>query len=125
MVIIQRRSKRKPTGGRYTSTLTKRKHMIGRPSSMTKIGEERRKAVKTKGGGSKKRLLSTSKANLYDPKSKKFMSSKILDVLENPANRYYVRQDLLTKGTIIETEKGKARVTSRPGQDGTVNAVLE
>ena len=24
----------------------------------------------------------------------------------------------------VETEKGKARVTSRPGQDGTVNAVL-
>jgi small subunit ribosomal protein S8e len=30
----------------------------------------------------------------------------------------------MTKGAIIETEMGKAKVTSRPGQDGVVNAVL-
>jgi len=30
---------------------------------------------------------------------------------------------LLTKGALIETEIGLARVTSRPGQDGVVNAV--
>ncbi|MEK6949175.1 MAG: 30S ribosomal protein S8e, partial [Nanoarchaeota archaeon] len=42
----------------------------------------------------------------------------------NPANRHFVRRNIMTKGAIIETEKGKARITSRPGQDGAVNAVL-
>ncbi len=124
MAIIQARSKRKASGGRYTSTLPKRKHRIGRLPSLTKIGEERRKSIRTKGGGQKERLLVVQRANLIDPKSKKAVQAEILDVLENPANRHFVRRDILTKGAIIETKKGKARVTSRPGQDGTVNAVL-
>ncbi|RLF79472.1 30S ribosomal protein S8e, partial [Thermococci archaeon] len=41
-----------------------------------------------------------------------------------PANRQYVRRNIITKGAIIQTEIGKAIVTSRPGQDGVVNAVL-
>jgi len=45
-------------------------------------------------------------------------------VLENPANRHFVRRNILTKGTIIETVKGKAKITGRPGQEGMVNAVL-
>ena len=45
-------------------------------------------------------------------------------VVENPANRHYIRRNILTRGTIIKTEKGNARITSRPGQDGVVNAVL-
>ncbi len=124
MAIIQSRSKRKASGARYTSTLSKRKHMIGRLSSMTKIGETKQKSIRTKGGGQKDRLLSVNIANVMDPKTKKASKVKIKDVLENTANRYYVRRDIITKGTIIETEKGKAKVTSRPGQDGTVNAVL-
>ena len=43
---------------------------------------------------------------------------------ENPANPNYVRRNLLTKGAIIKTELGNARILSRPGQDGTINAVL-
>ncbi|MBP2146305.1 ribosomal protein S8E [Methanofollis sp. W23] len=43
---------------------------------------------------------------------------------ENPADINYVRRNLLTKGAIIKTEIGRARVRSRPGQDGVVNAVL-
>jgi small subunit ribosomal protein S8e len=124
MAIIQARSKRKPTGGRYTSTLTKRKHMVGRPATMTKIGEEKRKSVRTKGGSSKEKLLNATIANLTDPKTKKTIKATIKDVLENPANRYFVRRDIITKGTIIETDKGNAKVTSRPAQDGVVNAVL-
>ncbi len=63
-------------------------------------------------------------ANVYDKKTKKFYKTKIKNVAENPANRHYVRRNIMTRGAIIETEKGKAVVTSRPGQDGTVNAVL-
>ena len=35
-----------------------------------------------------------------------------------------VRRNILTKGAIIETDAGKAKITNRPGQEGTVNAVL-
>jgi len=50
--------------------------------------------------------------------------AKILSVIENKANPNLVRQNIITKGCIIETEIGKARVTSRPGQHGIINAVL-
>lgn len=30
----------------------------------------------------------------------------------------------MNKGAIIETKIGKARITSRPGQSGTINAIL-
>ena len=45
-------------------------------------------------------------------------------VLENPANRHYVRRNIITKGTIVDTEKGKAIITSKPGQEGCINAKL-
>jgi small subunit ribosomal protein S8e len=124
MVIVQARSKRKASGGRYKSTLSKRTHMLGRNASLTKIGEFRKKQVATKGGNAKERLFATQKANLYDPKSKKYEQTVIKMVTASPANRNFVRRNILTKGTIIETSKGKAKVTSRPGQDGIVNAVL-
>jgi small subunit ribosomal protein S8e len=124
MAIIQARSHRKPTGGQYRSILPRRRHMTGRLPSMTKLGGDRRKQVQTKGGGMKLRALNIEIANLLDPKTKKAGKAKISNVIENPANRYFVRRNILTKGTVIVTDKGKARVTSRPGQDGIVNAVL-
>jgi small subunit ribosomal protein S8e len=42
----------------------------------------------------------------------------------NAANRNYVRRNIITKGAIVQTTVGKARVTNRPGQDGSINAVL-
>jgi len=35
-----------------------------------------------------------------------------------------VRRNILTKGAVVKTEIGLAKVTSKPGQDGIVNAVL-
>lgn len=69
-------------------------------------------------------LLSEEQASLADPNTKKVFPSKILSVKENPANPHYVRRNIITKGAIIETEAGLARVTSRPGQDGIIQAVL-
>ena len=124
MVIIQTRSKRKPSGGRYKSTLSKRTHMLGRRPSLTKIGAVRKKTISTKGGNSKERLFETNIANIYDPKTKKAEPAAINVVTDNPANRNFIRRNILTKGTIIDTQKGRARITSRPGQDGVVNAIL-
>ena len=59
-----------------------------------------------------------------DPKTKKSSKAKINTVVDNPANRNFIRANILTKGTVVDTDKGKARITNRPGQEGTVNGVL-
>lgn len=124
MSIIQKRSKRKISGGRYRAWRKKRVHEMGSLPSFTKLGKLRVKTQRTVGGNKKRILLSGEIANVYDPKSKKNLKLKIETILENPANRHFIRRNIITKGTIIKTEKGKARVTSRPGQEGNINAVL-
>ena len=125
MVIVQNgNKKRKMTGGRYTAARPKRKFETGSNPIMTKIGEEKVKRVKTKGGDSKAKVLVAKVANVLDPKTKKYTKSVIKSVTESTANRHFVRRNVIVKGTVIETEAGKARVTSRPGQNGTVNAIL-
>ena len=125
MAIVQRgRRGIKPTGGRHKSFRGKRKFELGRAPTLTGIGAKVLKHVRTKGGGLKVRVLRSDVANLYDPKAKTFSQAKIKTVVDNPADSHYIRRNIITKGTVIETEKGKARVTSRPGQDGTLNAVL-
>ena len=36
----------------------------------------------------------------------------------------YVRRNIITKGAIVKTEAGLVKITSRPGQDGTLNGIL-
>jgi small subunit ribosomal protein S8e len=69
-------------------------------------------------------LLTVDVANVIDPRTGQATKAKILTVSENPADPHFVRRNVLTKGAIIETELGRARVTSRPGQAGTIDAVL-
>jgi len=68
-------------------------------------------------------LLAVKHANVSDA-SGKTTKVEILRVVKNPANVDYDRRGVITKGTTIETPLGTALVTSRPGQDGTVNAIL-
>jgi small subunit ribosomal protein S8e len=124
MVLDQQRSVRKETGARYKRQHGKKKDAIGRTPTLTKIGEKATKEMRVRGHNVKLRALRTDIANLYDPKTKKYLKAKIKIVTGNPANRHYVRRNIMTKGTIIQTDKGDARVTSRPGQDGVINAVL-
>lgn len=123
-MITQGRSKRKPSGGRYKSFRDKRLHERAAHPTLTKLGERKVKSIRVRGGSAKARLLTANIANVYDAKAKKYVKAKIVTITENPANRNYVRRNIITKGTIIETEAGKARVTNRPGQEGAVNAVL-
>jgi small subunit ribosomal protein S8e len=52
------------------------------------------------------------------------IATEITNVVENPADPNYARRNIITRGALIETSEGTAKVTSRPGQDGQVNAVL-
>ena len=125
MVIIQSKSKRKPSGARYKSKIIKkRQHLIGRIPSMTKIGPVKKQYIRARGDSRKLRLLLSDKVNLYDPKAKLYSVETIKTVVDSPADKNYVRRNIMTKGTVIDTSKGKARVTNRPGQDGIINAVL-
>jgi len=125
MVITQSRAKKKITGGRLsTYKKKKRKYEIGRKAALTKIGDLKRKFIRMKGGSQKIRLLDINKANLFDSKTKAYSVVTIKSVVENKASSHFIRRNIMTKGAIIITEKGKAVITSRPGQDGVVNAVL-
>lgn len=125
MAISQLKSLRKISGGRYKKGARKQKaYELGRDPAFTKISNKRSKYIRIKGGHIKSRVLSTDIANLYDPKAKKYEQVKIKSVVENPANRQFVRRNIMTKGAVIDTEKGKAKITSRPGQHGAVDAVL-
>lgn len=116
--------KRKKTGGKKTPYRSKRKYELGRAPALTKIGEENRvEKVKTKGGGLKIRVIQASHANVALDDGK-VVKAKILDVVNNLANREFARMKIVTKGALIKTEVGNALVTSKPGANGVVNAKL-
>ncbi|MBW3019044.1 30S ribosomal protein S8e [Candidatus Woesearchaeota archaeon] len=118
------RLKKKATGGRYFPLKGKRLGELGSAPTLTKIGEQKTKTVRANGGSHKTRMQVAKVANILDPKTKKHTKAEIKNVEECAANRHFVRRNVLVKGAVINTSAGKARVTSRPGQDGTVNAVL-
>jgi small subunit ribosomal protein S8e len=124
MAVSQRKSNQSPSGAKYKHSMKKKQYMLGGRPTLTKLGAVKKTTGSELGGNTKTRLFNADIANVTDPSTKKSFKTKILNVVGNPANRYFVRRNILTKGSIIETEKGKARVTSRPGQEGTVNAVL-
>jgi len=116
------KSQRTPSGAAHSRSRKKKKRDRGSLFVETRIAERKRKVKKAFGGRRKIGLLSAQEVNLADGKS--IQKAKILTVVENAANVHYVRRNILTKGAVIKTDKGLARVTSRPGQDGVVNAVL-
>lgn len=125
MAIVQSKSRRKPSGARYKSKIIKkRQHLIGRLPAMTKIGAEKTINIRARSAAIKLRTLKTDIVNLYDPKSKTYSVEKINTVVESPADKNFIRRNIMTKGTIIKTTKGNAKITSRPGQTGRINAVL-
>lgn len=115
---------KKPTGGKIVLHRKKRKYELGSLPLLTKIGKEKRIKYNTKGGGEKIKVSSAEFANVLDKKTKTVKKVKILGIIENPANPHYGRRGIITKGAVINTELGKARITSRPSQHGVVNAVL-
>jgi small subunit ribosomal protein S8e len=88
------------------------------------LGEPKRKVERGRGGNIKIKVLSEKYVCVTDIKTGKTEKAEILRVVKNPANVDYDRRGVITKGAIIETSLGLARVTSRPGQDGVINAIL-
>jgi small subunit ribosomal protein S8e len=124
MALWQGKSKRKPSGGRLVRNRKKRRYEIGREPLMTNLGEESLRQYRTMGGNTKVKMLSAAYANVVNPKDKTIKRVRIVTVKVNPANPNYVQRNIMNRGATIQTEMGMARITSRPGQDGTINAVL-
>ena len=121
---FQGRSRRKYTGAKIKSARGKRKFELGREPAETHINETKRKNISTHGGNRKVRLLQTRTANVTNPADGKTVVANIETVVGSEANEHYIRRNIITKGAMIKTAIGNAVVTSRPGQDGVVNAVL-
>ena len=115
---------RKLTGGKLILARGKRKFEIGREQSDTTIGEVRIKKVQVRGGREKVRMLRGNMVAVADPVTGMSKMVKIETAKENRANLHYMRRNILTKGAIVKTEIGGARITNRPGQDGVINAML-
>lgn len=116
------RSKRFKTGGKRSKFKKHKKHQRSRSMNPVEIDDTFVKKVSARGGNTKHALLSSNKANLMVNGKAEVVD--IQEVEKNPANSHFERRDIMTKGSIIKTSKGKAVVTSRPGQDGTINAKL-
>ncbi len=91
--------------------------------------QDLRKTVEGRGNTKKVKLKRAKQASVTLPSEKKAVKAEILAVEENQANRLYTRRNIVTKGALIKVKIGekehKARVTSRPGQNGVIQAVLE
>ena len=124
MALWQGNSRRSKTGRRIRNAQGKRKFEIGREMHLTTIGEPKIKDVRTKGNNKKTRALTANVVYVVDQKTNKTTKTEITSVVENQANIHYIRRNIINKGAIIDTKLGKAKITSRPGQSGTINAIL-
>jgi small subunit ribosomal protein S8e len=124
MARSQARSKRKYTGKKYKHFRKKRKRELERSRIDTEIGQEKKKKQRVMGGNFKLKLFATQYINITDPGTNKTKKVRILGFEENLASKDLNRRHVLTKGAIVETELGNARITSRPGQHGVLNGVL-
>ena len=113
----------KITGGRRHPLRIRRKYEIDRYPNEPVNGAQVTVTRRVRGNNNKTALKSIDFVNLAteDDKVKK---SKIIKVLENTTNNDYKRRGIITKGAILETQEGKCRVVSKPGQNGIANAVL-
>jgi len=116
--------KHKKSGGKKRAYRGKRGFEMGSDPARTVLGEPKVVMKRGRGSNPKFRVLHAKFANVTDVVSGKSQKLEIKGVSKNPSNIDYERRGVITKGAIIETELGKARITSRPGQDGIVNAVL-
>ena len=112
----------KITGGRRHVLRSRRKYETDRFPNEALIGDQITITRKVRGKNIKAAIKTIDSVNLViDSKIKRV---KIIKVLENATNNDYQRRGVISKGAILETEEGKCRVVSRPGQHGTVNAIL-
>ncbi len=120
---IENMKKRKLTGGMSHPSRGRRAYERDGYALEPVVGPTARRTFRTRGGSPRAGIVTADTANVAGA-SGKVTKVKILSVKHSPAKRDYERRGVITKGAIIDTEAGEAKVTSRPSDDGVVNAVL-
>jgi len=111
------------SGGKRGKRSDKKLRFVGGTFTATKVGSKDAGRLRSGRGSNAKFKLKTAK--FINVLSKDGMKKVALrTVLETPDNRHHARQNILTKGAIVDTELGKVKVTNRVGQDGVVNGRL-
>lgn len=121
---IENLRKKKLTGGARKGNRSRRAYEKDGYAAETLLGAKESYQRRTRGGAIKTSLRFADFANITDASTGKTSKVKINRVLGNTANRDYERRGVISRGALIDTELGNAKVTSRPSQDGVVNAVL-
>ena len=116
--------KRKLTGGKKRAYRSKKKYEAAGYPAETILGEPKRKSTRGLGGNIRVKALTEKFASVTDQKTGQTQKVQIVRVVKNRANVDFNRRGVITKGAEIETTLGTATVTSRPGADGIINAVL-
>jgi small subunit ribosomal protein S8e len=110
------------SGGKVRNTHINKRAEMGGPFTATKVGEKDDRVLRRgRGGNTKIKLKKAAYVNVLTEEGMRKV--KIRTVTETPDNRHHARQNIITKGAVIDTEIGKVRVTNRVGQDGVVNGV--
>jgi small subunit ribosomal protein S8e len=125
------KSEKKKSGGYRASRERSDKKLAWRggiPAHTTISEKQEVDSYRIRGGKTKMASLKVKYANVKEPKTGKYTKTEIISVEENNANTQFARRNIMTLGAIIKVKfEGKekfARVTSRPGQDANINAVI-
>ncbi|MEW5759249.1 MAG: 30S ribosomal protein S8e [Candidatus Thermoplasmatota archaeon] len=118
------RSNKKSSGGLLRASKKKKRRERGGEDYYVCVGKLRKSKKIGFGNKQKLCLFSDNVVNAFDPKTKTSKKVKIMTVLENTANPHYVQRNIVTKGAVVQTELGKVKITSRPGQDGILNGIV-
>ena len=116
--------KRKRTGGLIKHTRSRRSDEKDTFSVDTLLGDHSVRIKSSRGGNIKVSLVTDNSVNVIDKSTNTIKKTSINRVLKNPSNRDYERRGVITRGAILDTELGKVRVLSRPGQTGIINGIL-
>jgi ribosomal protein S8E len=133
MVQWHYRDDTKPSGGRRNTVRSRTKKLAwkGGSAAMTKtdttVKENKVETKRGMGNTKKTRALELKYANVSNDKGK-IVKAEVIAVKTNDSNRLFARSNISTQGAVIRVMLGGqeklARITNRPGQEGTVNAKL-
>merc|ERR1712228_127459 len=93
--------KRRATGGKRALIRNKRKFELGRPASMTKLGQQRIHTIRVRGGNKKYRALRLDTGNFSWGSESVARKTRIIDVVYNACNNELVRTKTLVKNAIV------------------------
>jgi len=113
----------KITGGRRHPLRIRRKYETDRYPNEPINGAQITITRRVRGNNKKTALKTIDFVNLATGEAK-VKKTKILKVIDNATNNDYKRRGIITKGAVLETQEGKCKVVSKPGQNGIVNAIL-